>query len=72
MARVAGFSESLEGTPVNSVVVQFIVSKPGDHDRIETFLSQNTESQSQNARLSTENHRETWVPFPFVTYWTHW
>ncbi len=54
MARVAGFSGSLEGTPVNSVVLQFIVSKPGDHDRIETFLSQNTESQSQNGRLSTE------------------
>jgi len=40
MARVARFSESLEGTSVNSVVVQFIASKPGDHDRIETFLSQ--------------------------------
>ena len=56
MARVARFSESLEGTPVNSVVVQFIASKPGDHDRIETFLSQNTESQPQGARLMLKNN----------------
>ncbi len=46
MVRVAGFSESLEGTRVNSVVVQFLALKPEDHNRIETFLDQNTVSPS--------------------------
>ena len=46
MVRVAGFSKSLGGTPVNSVVMQFVALKPEDHDRIETFLSQNTVSPS--------------------------
>ena len=40
VARVARFSKSLEGTPVNSVVVRFLALQPEDHDRIETFLSQ--------------------------------
>ena len=44
MAKVAKFSESLEGTPINSVVMQFVTLKPEDHDRIETFLCENIES----------------------------
>ena len=40
MARVARFSKSPEGTPLNSVVVRFLALKSEDHDRLETFLSQ--------------------------------
>ncbi len=40
MVRVAGFSESLEGTPVNSVVVQFLALKPEDHNQLKTFFSE--------------------------------
>ena len=41
MGKVTRFSESLEGTPVNSVVVRFLALKPEDHDRIETFVGGN-------------------------------
>ncbi len=44
MVRVTRFSKSLEGTPMNSVVVRFLALKPEDHNRLETFLSQNTGS----------------------------
>ncbi len=40
MGSVTRFSESLEGSPVNSVVVRFLALKSEDHDRLETFLSQ--------------------------------
>ena len=40
IARVARFSQSLEGTPVNSVAVQFLALQPENHDQLETFLSQ--------------------------------
>jgi len=40
IAKLVKVSESLEGTPINSVVLQIIALKPEDHDRIETFLSQ--------------------------------
>ncbi len=40
MGKVTRFSESLEGTPVNSVVVRFLALKPEDHNQLETFLSQ--------------------------------
>ena len=40
MASVTRLSESLEGTPVNSVVVRFLALKPEDHNQLETFLSQ--------------------------------
>ena len=42
IAKLVKVSESLEGTPINSVVLQIIALKPEDHDRVGKFLNVNT------------------------------
>ena len=40
MGIVTRFSESLEESPINSVIVRFLALKPEDHNQLKTFFSE--------------------------------
>jgi len=40
MGSVTRFSDSLEGSPINSVIVRFLALKPEDHNQLKTFFSE--------------------------------